>query len=415
MPKKICLLILCLFLTFKLSIGAQESKTDNTYSQIKLLLDILTYTKNNYVNEVDTQQLIYNAARGMLSSLDPFTQFMEPESYKEIKIETEGKYGGLGIRITIKDGWITVVSPLIGTPAFKLGILPEDKIIKIDGESAYGITMSDALKKLRGDPGTKVTITVQREGVKEPIDFTIIREIIKLETLKSRIIKDDIGYIHLYEFNVNSENDLKNTIDDLLSKGIKSIIFDLRNNPGGLLDVAVSVVKLFIGDEKIIVYTKGRIPESVRYYYANKKAPFSDLPMIVLVNRGSASGSEIVAGALQDHKRALIIGSRTFGKASVQTVIPLENGCGLRLTTAKYYTPAGRLIQYEKDKKGGIEPDITIDVKPEIEAKLIMQEEIVYPEGKEPPEKQKEKVEDVVLSRAIEFLKVKEIFSKIQK
>ncbi|MFN3966904.1 MAG: S41 family peptidase [Endomicrobiia bacterium] len=413
-------IIICCFLLFSLQVFSEnifsENKTDKTYDQIKLLLDILTYTQEKYVEEVDTQKLIYSAASGMLKPLDPFSQFLEPKHYKEMKIETEGKYGGLGIRISIRDGVLTIVTPLPGTPAYRLGLLPEDKIIKINGESTQGITMEEAVKKLRGDPGTKVKITILRENVKEPIEYEITREIIKLETLRSKILEGKIGYIHLLEFNVNSKDDLGKTLKDMTNEGIKSLILDLRNNPGGLLDVAVEIVKYFIGENKMIVYTKGRTPESYKEYKAEKQAYWSDeIPMIVLVNRGSASGSEIVAGALQDHKRALIIGSRTFGKASVQSVIPLDNECALKLTTAKYYTPSGRCIQVDTETaKGGIEPDIKIEIPPEIEQKLQTQEETVYPQGKEPEKTKEEKVKDEVLERAIEILKANEIFKKLK-
>ena len=410
--KKITVICLSILFLFCFNIYAAKSAEDKTYEQLKLLLDILTYTQERYVEEVDTQKLIYSAASGMLRPLDPFSQFLEPKQYKEMKIETEGKYGGLGIRISIRDGWLTIVTPLPGTPAYRLGLLPEDKIIKIDGESTQGITMEEAVKKLRGDPGTKVKITILRENLKEPIDYEITREIIKLESLRSKIIEEKIGYIHLLEFNANSKEDLGKTLKDMSNKGITSLILDLRNNPGGLLDVAADTVKFFIGENKMIVYTKGRTPDSYREYRAEKQAYWSDsIPMVVLVNRGSASGSEIVAGALQDHKRAVIIGSRTFGKASVQSVIQLEDGCALKLTTAKYYTPSGRCIQIDTETaKGGIEPDIKIEVSPEIEQKLQSQEEKVYPQGKEPPAAKEEKVKDEVLERAIEILKAREIF-----
>jgi carboxyl-terminal processing protease len=407
-------IIFALLLVFTVSFA--EEKADKTYNQLKLLLDILTYTQGNYVEEVDTQKLIYGAARGILTPLDPFSQFMEPRSYKEMKIETEGEYGGLGIRISVRDRWLTVVSPLPATPAYKLGILPGDKIIKIEEESTRGITLMEAVKKLRGKPGTKVTITISRETAKEPIDYTIKREVIKIQTLSAEMLEGNIGYVRLYEFNNNSVQDLKKNLTRLSSKEMKSLIFDLRNNPGGLLNVAVDVVRFFIGENKLIVYTKGRAPNSSREYFALKDAPYSDVPMVVLINHGSASGSEIVAGALQDHKRAFIVGSQTFGKASVQTVVPLSDGCGIRLTTAKYYTPAGRCIHRdEKTKKGGIDPDSKIEISPEIEVKLQQQEQTIYPPGKELSEEEKEKiVKDVVLERAVELLKAREIMIQVK-
>lgn len=396
--------------------GFAAEKNDKTYDQLKLLLDILSYTQENYVEDVDTQKLIYGAARGMLTPLDPFSQFMEPQSYKEMKIETEGNYGGLGIRISVRDGWLTVISPLLGTPAYKLGILPGDKIITIDGESTLGIDLVEAVKKLRGKPGTKVIIKISREEIKEPIEYTITREIIKIQTLNTMILENGIGYIRLYEFNQNTIQDMKKALSDLNTQGMKSLVFDLRNNPGGLLDVAVEVVRFFIGENKLIVYTKGRAPNSNREYYASGDAPYKSLPMVVLTNHGSASGSEIVAGALQDHKRAFIIGSQTFGKASVQTVVPLSEDCGIRLTTAKYYTPLGRCIHRdEKTKKGGIDPDSAIEVSPETEAKLQQQDQTIYPSGKVPPPEVKDKmVKDVVLDRAVELLKARDIMIQVK-
>lgn len=385
--------------------------TEETYSQIKLLVDVLTLIQEHYVEPVETKKVIYSAAAGMTKALDPFSQFMEPELHKEMKTETEGQFGGLGIKIAIRDDILTVVTPLPGTPAYRLGILPGDKIIKIENESTQGITIDQAIKKLRGTPGTQVTITIMREGLKEPADYTITREWIKLESVKSKMVDKDIGYVRLIEFSAKTAEDLDEALKELEDKGMKSLVVDLRNNPGGLLNSAYGVTKRFLGDEKMVVYTQGRKPEQKQEFRSEKKAPYQNLPLIVLVNKGSASGSEIVAGALQDHKRAVIIGSPTFGKASVQSVFPLSDGSGLRLTTAKYYTPAGRVIQ---DK--GIAPDIVIEVTKEVEIKLMAQEEMLYAKEKEPePTMKKDIVEDIILKRAIELLKAKEIFSQIEK
>jgi len=415
--KKIKTTILILF--FSTSILISSSK-DLTYKQINLLLDVLKYTEENYVEEVDKTKLLNSAIKGMLKPLDPFSQFLEPDDYKELKVETEGQFGGLGIRITVQDNWITVITPLPGTPAYKAGILPNDKIIKIEGESTYGMSINEAVKRLRGTPGTKVNITISREGVKEPIDFTITRDIIKIEVIKYKMLQDKIGYIALFEFNSNSYKDISKALEELKKQGMKSLILDLRNNPGGLLDQAVNIAKLFIGDNRLIVYTEGR-KSPRKEYRADQNAPYADLPMVVLVNRGSASGSEILAGALQDNKRAVIIGSRTFGKASVQSVIDLGDGYGLKLTTAKYYTPSGRCIHRDENVKsstaavGGILPDIVIEVPAEIEAKLYQQREEIYTPGKEPVSavKKEEQVEDVVLNRAIDILKAIRIYSEM--
>ncbi len=401
------------------SILFSAPQKDETYKQINLLLDVLKYTEENYVDEVDRNKLLISAIKGLLKPLDPFSQFLEPDTYKELKVETEGQFGGLGIRIAVRDEWITVITPLPGTPAYKAGILPNDKIIKIEGESTYGMSIEEAVKRLRGTPGTKVTITISREGVKEPIDFTITRDIIKIEVIKYKMLENNIGYIALFEFNSNSYNDMKKALEELKKQGMESLILDLRNNPGGLLDQAVNIAKLFIGKNKLIVYTEGR-KSPRKEYRADATALYEDLPLVVLVNGGSASGSEILAGALQDNKRAILIGSRTFGKASVQSVIDLGDGYGLKLTTARYYTPSGRCIQRDDSVKsstqtytGGIVPDIVIEVPKEIEAKLYQQrEEIFYP-GKEPTSavKKEEQVEDVVLNRAIEIIKAIKIYS----
>ncbi len=414
--KKAKYLFILFIISISLLIAAPEK--DKTYKQINLLLDVLKYTEENYVEEVDKEKLLISAIKGMLKPLDPFTQLMEPDVYKELKVETEGQFGGLGIRIAIRDEWLTVITPLPGTPAYKAGILPNDKIIKIEGESTYGITIEEAVKKLRGTPGTKVTITIAREGVKDPIDFTITRDVIKIEVVKYKMLQYNIGYIGLYEFNNNSYDDMVKALSELKKKGMKSLILDLRNNPGGLLDQAVKIAKLFIGGNKLIVYTEGRRSPR-KEYRADMTAPYEDIPIALLVNGGSASGSEILAGALQDNKRAILIGSRTFGKASVQSVIDLGDGYGLKLTTAKYYTPSGKCIHRDENTKstgtytGGIVPDIVIDIPKEVEAKLYQQREEIYTPGQEPVSaiKKEEQVEDVVLNRAVEILKAIQIYS----
>jgi len=384
---------------------------EETYERIKLLVDVFSLIQEYYVEPIEAKKIIYAGASGMTKALDPFSQFMEPEFHREMKTETEGQFGGLGIRISIKDNLLTVVTPLPGTPAYRLGILPGDKIIKIEGESTEGITIEQAVKKLRGTPGTQVTITIIREGLKEPVDYTVTREWIKLESVRSRVVDKDIGYVRLIEFSAPTSKDLDNVLKELKEKGMKSLILDLRNNPGGLLNSAYGVTKKFLADEKMIVYTQGRRPEQRQEFRADKEAPYPNLSLVVLVNKGSASGSEIVAGALQDHKRAVIIGSQTFGKASVQSVFPLSDGSGLRITTAKYYTPNGRVIQ---DK--GITPDIVIEVSKEMEAKLMVQEEMLYAKDKEPESVVKKDImEDIILKRAIELLKAKEILNGIEK
>lgn len=393
---------------------AATSNIDKTLEELKILTEVLEHIQENYVVEKNSKDLIYGAVHGMVRVLDPFSQFLEPEPHKNMKTETEGQFGGLGIRIEIRDDWLTVMTPIPDTPAYRAGILPGDKIIKIEGESTQGLPLQEAVKKLRGQPGSQVTITIMHEGFKEPQDLTITREIIKIESVRSRKLSEKIGYVQLIEFTAKTDLDMSKTLTDLQNQGMKSLVLDLRNNPGGLLNVAVNVTKDFIDQNKLIVYTEGRKSNRVEYR-AGSKAPFAKIPLVVLVNGGSASGSEIVAGALQDHHRALIIGTNTFGKASVQSVIPLSDGSGLRLTTAGYYTPSGRKIQ--RDEKtgagGGIVPDIIMEVPRETEIKIRRQQEETYAKNKAPQSivKKEEQVEDIVLKRAIEFLKAQELLN----
>lgn len=394
-----------------------RSAVDDTYQQVKLLVDILQLIREQYVEDVDQKQVVYGAAAGMARALDPFSQFMEPEPYSEMKRETQGQFGGLGIRIAVRDGWLTVITPMPDTPAYRLGILPGDKIVKIEGEITQGIGVEDAVKRLRGKPGTKVSLSVLREGEKDPRDFTITREIIKILSVKSNMLEGKIGYVRLNEFIETSANDLGKALNKLKADGMSSLILDLRNNPGGLLNSAVDVTKMFLGNSQLVTYTQGRASPR-QDFYADAKAPFIDLPMAVLVNGGSASGSEIVTGALQDQRRAVIVGAETFGKGSVQSVIPLEGGPALRLTVAKYYTPSGRSIHRdEKTKKGGITPDIVIEVTREQEAKLQSQSEEQF--GKDRPArsivKDEERVRDEVLERAIQILKAEAVFHQMKR
>lgn len=388
---------------------ARKSRVDETFEQIKLIVDVYQQVLQNYVEEVEPKDLIYNAASGLVGSLDPFSQFMVPEARKEMQVATEGHFGGLGIRIMIKEGWLTVITPLPDTPAYHVGILPEDKIIAIEDESTQGITLEKAVDQLRGAPKTKVKLTVAREGEKEPKSFVITREDIQIRSIMSRDLGDGIGYIRLSEFIEPTVRDLHKALKNLEKKGMTSVVLDLRNNPGGLLTSAVDVSKTFLGDQKLIVYTEGR-SQPRQDFRASPKAPFEDIPMVVLVNRGSASGSEIVAGAFQDHGRAIIIGAETFGKGSVQSVIRLEDGSGIRLTTAKYYTPAGRSIHRNPETgDGGIKPDIEIEVSRDAEMKIQAQSEQIYAQGAAPHSAvaEEDRVDDVVLTRAVEILKIR--------
>ena len=381
------------------------AKADETYDTLKMMIDVMELIKNNYVEETQPKDLVIGAINGVVRTLDPYSQFMDEKAYKEMKTETQGSFGGVGIRITMQDGTLTIITPMPDTPAYSAGILPEDKITKIDDKSTENMSMDEAVKLMRGNPGTKVKLTIYRPATKEELEFTLKRKKIKIETVKKQMLEDNIGYIRLSEFNAQSAADVKKMLGELSKEGMKAFIFDLRNNPGGLLDAAVNICELFIKEESIVVSTKGREGFTEQNYYTKSKPVYPDLPIVVLINRGSASASEIVTGTLQDYKRALIIGGNSFGKGSVQTIIPLADGNALKLTIAKYYLPSGRTILKADKKKGtksGVTPDISIEVKPEIEGKLYMQSEA---EKLPPNSKEQEKITDEVLDTAIKIIK----------
>ncbi|MFC1566608.1 S41 family peptidase [bacterium] len=399
-----------------------QASVDKTLTQVRLITEIFMLITKNYVEPVESQKLVYGAAKGMITTLDPFSQFLPPEEYKQIQVQTEGSFGGLGIRISVKDDWLTVITPLPETPAYKLGILPGDRIIAIEGVTAKGITVDEAIKKLRGKPGTKVKITIERDGEEKPLEFEVTREIIKLESVfYKKIEEEDFGYIHIREFSSKTAGDLESALKDIEKQNVKGIILDLRNNPGGLLSSAVDVCKKFIGDNKLIVYTQGRDKQQRVEFKAADEAEHAYLPMVVLVNQGSASGAEIVAGAIKDWKRGVIVGMKTFGKGSVQTVMKLtSDNSGLRLTTSKYYTPSGVCIH-----EVGIEPDIEVTITNKQMAKIMMSEEkIYYPKKKVKDEDKKkldsknideEKIEDLQLNQAISLLRGRIVFLEAEK
>jgi carboxyl-terminal processing protease len=342
------------------SLFAEEEKSkQDAYNKLKVFSEVLSLIESNYVEPVENNSMIEGAISGMVKSLDPHTSYMPPVSYKEMQVETTGKFGGLGIEISVRDGVLTVVSPIEDTPAFKVGIKPGDKIIKIEDESTLDMTLQDAVSRLRGETGSPVTITIFRKTFKAPKEFTIVRDIIKVRSVVSKLYQEDIGYIKIRNFSKNTSSDLDKALEELRGKGITKLILDVRNNPGGLLNQAVEVTDRFLNKENLIVYTKGRSDEQNMRFTSHDKVAGVSYPLIVLVNGGSASASEIVAGALQDLNRAIILGTQTFGKGSVQTIIPLSDGSALRLTTARYYTPSGRVIQ-----ENGIEPDIIVEMKP---------------------------------------------------
>ena len=326
------------------------------YEYIKLYTDTLSLVQKNYVEEVSVKKLVYGSIKGMLADLDPHSSFMPPEMFKEMQVETTGSFGGLGIEITIRDGVLTVVSPIEDTPAFRAGIEAGDRIIKINGELSKDMTLMEAVKKMRGPKGTEITISVMRKGLGSLLDVKIVRDTIKVVSVKSKMLTDDIAYVRLTQFQSRTYADLNRKMKELKKDHkISGLVLDLRNNPGGLLQQAVKVSDYFL-KSGLIVYTDGRISKQNMRYLAYDDGTEGDYPIVVLVNGGSASASEIVAGALQDHKRALVMGSPSFGKGSVQTIVPLEDGSAVRLTTSLYYTPSGRSIQAK-----GIEPDVLVE------------------------------------------------------
>ncbi|OGR43886.1 MAG: hypothetical protein A2X35_08830 [Elusimicrobia bacterium GWA2_61_42] len=394
---------------------------DQTYQQLKVIVDVLELIKDSYVEQIDPQKLVYGAARGMVEELDDFSQFMEPDVYDRVKSDTEGEFGGIGIRVDSKDGWLTVVTPLPNTPAWKAQMLPGDKIIKIEGVTTKDLIIDEAIKKLRGKPGTKVNITTAREPEEKNAewitrDIALTRELIKTENVKWRMLDDKTGYVKIVEFTGHATENFEKALAELKGKGMEALVVDLRYNPGGLLASAVDISKLFMNGNKMIVYTKGRKPENYQEFRANGSARYELLPLVVLMNRYSASASEIVAGALQDNKRALIIGERSFGKASVQSMIPLSDKSALRLTIAKYYTPSGKSIQHDaKNETGGISPDIEVKVTLDTEKKLLQQgEEIYFPGKDDKGDKKKDAARDEVLERAVELLKAREVLGNLK-
>lgn len=351
----VCLPVLCVAL-WERSAAPVSAKTQDTYKNLETFANVLSIIQKNYVEEVDSHEVIQGAIKGMLSNLDPHSSYMKPDDFKELKVETKGSFSGIGIEITIRDNVLTVVSPIEGTPAFKQGLKAGDKIVKIENEPTKDLTLMEAVKKLRGLKGTKVNISIFREGWHKLKEVTIIRNVIPLISVKSKMLEPGYGYIRISNFQSKTTKDFKKEINKLEDLGeLNGLVFDLRNNPGGLLNQAVKISDIFL-DSGMIVSTKGRLKDQNMAFKAHKNVKKHAYPIIVLVNEGSASASEIVAGALQDHKRALILGAQTFGKGSVQTVIPMHDGSGLRLTTARYYTPNGTSIQAK-----GITPDILVE------------------------------------------------------
>jgi len=333
-----------------------ESKNDNAlYEKLDLFSDVLEKINKGYVKEVDQSEVIDGAINGMLQSLDPFSAYMSPESFKNMNFETSGEFGGLGIEVTMESGFVKVITPMEDSPADKVGVKAGDYIIKINEKQVKGLNLMEAVNLMRGKIGTPINITIRRLDVEEDLKFVIVRDKIKVREVSSAI-KENVGYIRLSAFNEQSGDQLLNKIKDFYktNKNLNGYILDLRNNPGGLLSQAVKISDAFL-DSGEIVSIKGRDKNDIKIYNAKKGDALKGKPLIILINRGSASASEIVSGALKDHKRAILLGEKTFGKGSVQTIIPLKNKGGLRLTTAKYYLPSGTSIS-----EIGVEPDIVV-------------------------------------------------------
>lgn len=388
---------------------------DNGLKKLRTLVNVIEYVKENYVEPTNSDQLITGAIRGVVDELDDFSQYLEPKDYKTLKNDTRGDFGGLGIRLSKVDGFVTVMSPMPGTPAFAAGVMPGDRILFVDDKDISGMELDEAVELMRGAVGSKVKIIMSRKNEKtgeyEKLpEFNFKRQKIVPEVVYYRMLKDHIGYIYLVDFSGHSTEEMQKALKSLTEQGMKSLVLDLRFNPGGLLNGAVDIAKLFLGDNQMIVYTQGRKPEFYQEFKTGATAAYPDLPMAVLINQGSASASEIVSGALQDNDRAVIVGQRSFGKASVQQVMPLGGGAGLKLTIARYYTPKGRLIQRNyrdksKAKEGGIFPDVEVVVDAKEESKVFMQyNNIVYKPGEKTPQ-MKFTEKDPVLDKAVEILK----------
>ena len=337
---------------------AEKNKPDTLpLKDLQTFVEILNRVKTDYVEPVSDDTLIEDAVRGMLAGLDPHSSYLDKEEFAEINVQTSGKFGGLGIEVQLSNGFVKVIAPIDDTPAAKAGVQPGDLIVKIDDTPVKGMSLNDAVKKMRGDPGTKITLTIVREGTNEPLVLEMKRDIIAVSSVRSRLLEPGMAYVRITQFSTSTGKALTDEIKKLRKQSpipLKGLVLDLRNNPGGVLNAAVEVSDAFI-DKGTIVSIKGRVPDANREYTATPGDVLDGKPIVVLVNGGSASASEIVAGALQDSKRALLVGSKTFGKGSVQTILPLPNDAAIKLTTARYYTPSGRSIQAE-----GITPDIAI-------------------------------------------------------
>ena len=354
--KRLAVIILILFFICTGRVWADDDEA--TYKGLSNFTRVLDLIQRDYVENVDAQKLTTSAIEGMMKTLDPYSAYLSPERYRELEIGTSGEFGGVGMEVTIENGVLTVITPIEDTPAAKAGIKPGDEIIAIDGKATRGMISDEAVKMLRGPKGSPVKVTVKSKDSETPREITLIRDFIHVKSVESKLLDNGIGYVKLSQFQEKASNELKQAIEKLesMNKGIlKGVILDLRNNPGGLLSQAVDVADQFV-DEGLIVSVRGRFEDQSTEYYATRKENSHNYPLVVLVNKGSASASEVVAEALQDDKRAVILGTKTFGKGSVQTIIRLEDGSGLKLTTAKFYAPSGRSIS-----QIGVTPDVVVE------------------------------------------------------
>jgi carboxyl-terminal processing protease len=343
-------------LLFEQSVRAERQPLP--LNDLQTFSEVYGKIKSDYVESIGDKKLLRDAISGMLSGLDPHSSYLDPESFKEIQIGTEGRFGGLGIEVTVENGFVKVVTPIDDTPAARAGIKPGDIITKLDDQPVKDMSLNDAVKLMRGEPGTEITLTITREGEAKPLEFTLKRAVIRITSVRSRILEDKYGYVRVTQFQSETADALRKELNKLKKETdgpLDGLVLDLRNNPGGVLNGAVSVSDTFLR-KGTIVYTKGRQQDSEIRFTATPNDYIDGAPMVVLVNGGSASASEIVAGALQDHKRAVIMGTKSFGKGSVQTILPMKNGAALKLTTARYFTPGDRSIQAT-----GIEPDVVVE------------------------------------------------------
>ena len=416
-------------LTVNLIVGARiylssahaAERKDSAEPNLELFAGVLGKVRTEYVNgqNLTYRDLVYAALKGMIGSLDPHSEFMDPDEYRELQSDTEGAFGGLGLMVTMKDNFVTVITPMEDTPGFRAGILSGDRIVKINGKSAERMSLPDAVKLLRGEPGTQVTVTIQRPSSGMVRDFTLTRAIVKMDMVKDINGKkefplgaDKIGYIRVTQFGDKTDDELKTALNKLKAQGMKALILDLRWNPGGLLDEAVEVCSEFLPRGELVVTTEGRDPGQNTIRRAGSHGNvLKSMPIVVLVNLGSASASEIVAGCLQDLHRAIILGEKTFGKGSVQSIFPLDDGSALKLTTAKYYTPSHKVIQEQ-----GITPDITVPMSDEEEAALIFKRAPGGLESLRPEDRARVKgIQDAQLERAEDLIKGLLLYSELGK